>query len=109
MQHARKPDKKRRLLTALATVIIVFIAGILIAYAQYINFFEYLEMRQKCGTNELVTGRTYPKDSQPRYKLPTDPNYRAPAAFSHYFCTEQDAIDAGYIPLYDEDGFYNQD
>ena len=101
--------KKQIGLIVLGVTIIVGIAAYYVLSDIYVNGSEYRKMVHTCGTKNLTVGEKLPKDPTPRYRTSSDPNYRIPFPNSHYFCTEQDAKDAGYLPLYNPDGTYNQD
>lgn len=105
----KKSKKKKIILISVAVVVIAMTIGFFAINDLYVNGPEYREMVNKCGTKQLIVGESIPKDPTPRYRIPNDPNYRAPFPQSHYFCTEQDAKAAGYLPLYNPDGTYNSD
>lgn len=109
MQKAKDQTKRKKWVVATAIIATIVLVLPFILYDFYVNGSEYRKMVKQCGTKELVIGEVFPKDPQPKYTRPADPNYSVPWPNAEYFCTEQDAIDAGYIPLYDEDGMYNQD
>lgn len=89
--------------------LVVIVAGYFIALDFYVNGFEYRSKVDECGTDQLIVGADVPQDPTPRYRLPGEPNYRSPDAQAHYFCTEQEAKDAGYLPKYNEDGSVNEE
>lgn len=91
-------------ITAVAAV-----AGYFALVDVYVNGFEYRAKVKECGTNQLIVGADEPQDPTPRYRKPGDPGYFTPDALAHYFCTEEEARDAGYLPLFNEDGSYNEE
>lgn len=85
----------------------VLSVGVFFLYDSYVNGGEYRTTVRKCGTNQIIYAYANPKDPRVRYVRPSDPDYSPPFPSAHYFCTEQQAIDAGYTALYDSRGNYN--
>lgn len=77
-------------------------------YDWYIGGSDWRAAKARCDEAGIVYGYDTPKDPTLKYVRPTDRDYSPPFSGAEYFCNEQEAIDAGYIPLYDEDGMYNQ-
>ena len=88
---------------ALLTLAVYFV------WDSYSNGSEYRSVVKQCGTESIIYGYSNPKNPTLHYVRPTDPDYSPPFPGAHYFCTEQEAVDAGYVPLYNQDGSYNQD
>lgn len=109
MSKTNQHKKRNTILIGIAVFFVGAVVGLLILSDLYLNGPEYRSMVKKCGTKDLIVGWKIPKDPTPRYDKPADPNYSAPSPQAHYFCTEQDARNAGYLPHYNEDGTRNWD
>lgn len=107
-KNKRAPKRVNWVVVALVGVLLLS-AGVWLMWDNYVNGSEYRQMVKQCGTDRLIVGRQVPKTYELLYSRPTDPNYVVPAGYSHYFCAEQDAIDAGYSSRYNADGSFSQE
>lgn len=109
--RAKNKQIPRRHIWGFVLVFLLLLVGfaMYLTWDSYLNGGEYRSVVKQCGTERIIYGYSNPKDPTLHYVRPTDPDYSPPFPSAHYFCTEQEAVDAGYVPLYNQDGSYNQD
>lgn len=89
---------RKRVITGVAVVSTISVALLAVwLYDSSVRGPEYREKVRQCGTKDIIVTDVVPTTEQKIYRKPGDLDYAAPVAGVHYMCTEQEAIDAGFV------------
>lgn len=89
--------KNNNCIIAIAVAALAFGVILVWLYDSSVRGPEYREKVRACGKDELIVANIIPTTEKKIYIKPGDERYRVPYVGAHYMCTEQEAIDAGYI------------
>lgn len=89
-------SSKPTLVIGLISTIFVVMVGAWL-YDSSVRGPEYREKVGTCGKDDLIVVNTIPTTEKKIYIKPGDERYRIPYMGAHYMCTEQEAIDAGFV------------
>lgn len=89
--------RKKLVVGIIVAAIVAVVLLVVWLYDSSIRGPEYREKVSQCGTKDLIVTEIIATTEQKIYRKPGDPDYNIPAAGVHYLCTEQEAIDAGYV------------
>ncbi len=84
------------IIVGLSSILLVFALGAWL-YDSSVRGPEYREKVRSCGKDELIVTNIIPTTEKKVYIKPGDDRYKVPYTGAHYMCTEQEAIDAGYV------------
>lgn len=99
-----------KILKITISLIVILLLTALLLYLAVFGYFSYWSAYVKCGGRPVtaIDTRGFGRDKPNRYERKIEYSPLRPPMFAQgYYCTEQEAIDAGLEPLFKADGTYN--
>ncbi len=98
-EKTSKPNNNRRkkLIIVMLSVVIAVGVPVWIVFDNYAGGPEYRAMKRQCRTKPVSGFTNIKRPLDKYYILPSSELYNAPTSmYDAYFCTEEEAIEAGY-------------